>query len=424
MRSRRGSSAVFLSVIMAALVTVSLTMITITRDYTAASRADGISRLACSSLLSEFHREILEEYGLFLVPGDGKGMTKKYSNYLTYSLSAMDGIDASEVEASGGRYAVVDPEPVRLQIMAYMKTGGLDLIAGSSREDPDTKGKGQHHLRHGPTIASLPSRSFPEKDLLTSLDTLGRLTDLKEVFTEGTGKYLLGSYVLGRFNHSRAPTFEDHFFRHEAEYILHGRLSDQENLDKTVRALRALRTPSNLAFIYSDPVRRNALITAAEAIAPGPAGVALQAVIAGAWAYAESVNDVALLLEGHRVPAVKTDASWALDVDTVLSSLISGALDPERIAEGEDSPDPEDMVQAGRLRTIHPEEDTGLTYEQYLRVLLFLKDDNVTVMRVLDLVQINARRNFDGEFLICEQSTGLSAGAKINGRELTYERSY
>lgn len=426
MRSRRGSSAVFLCIILAALVTVSISMIAICRTQTLSSRADGICRLSGDSLLSEFHREILEEYGLFLLTGNDDELSEKYRKYLRYAFSEDGDVKVSQAAVSAGRYSAVDPETIRVRLIEYMKSGGADLLADEPDRisPPGSSPAGFHHLRHGPTIASLPSRQLPEKDLLTQLGSLDRMKDLRGVFSEGTERYLLSSYVLGKFNTCIDPEHTDHFFRCEAEYILHGKLSDEENHRRNIRALRALRTPSNLAFLYSDPVRRDALAAASEAIAPGPVGLALQAAIAGAWAYAESVNDVSLLLSGHRVPAVKDNESWALDLDTVFDHLVRGALDPDKYEEQEETPDPESLVSAGSLPTLHPAQDKGLNYGQYLRVLLFMKDDGMTAARILDLIQINTRKNIDGSFLICEQSTGIETEARINERTFSYEKEY
>ena len=69
MNSKRGSSAVFLSVILAALMTITLALIYGVREETIRSRTDSIVNLAGDSILSEFDSYVQEEYGLFLIRG-------------------------------------------------------------------------------------------------------------------------------------------------------------------------------------------------------------------------------------------------------------------------------------------------------------------------------------------------------------------
>ena len=119
-----------------------------------------------------------------------------------------------------------------------------------------------------------------------------------------------------------------------------------------------------------------------------------------AWAAAESINDVKLLHKGYKVPIVKTPASWAIDLDSILEGY-----------SGEDG-------------CIRPQVNLGRTYDDYLRILLYAKEENIKTARVLDLIQINMRKNHDAFFLIPECATGVSIDADVYGRKLSYDRIY
>ena len=427
----------FLCVVLSALVMLSFAMIWGAREHSVKSRSDAIINLAGDSVMSSFHREILTDYGLFMIENDGNALTGDLRAFALPSLHSMKNVRVSDAKADGSRYCLVDPEPIRQQILSYMKTGGIRLLPGKKKAVPESVG--YHNLRHGPTIVSLPSRQLPQDDLWDVLGKLDRLKDLGDIFGEGTDRFVLGSYVLGTFNNCTGVADGDHFFHNEVEYILCGKLTDSENEKAITRSLTTLRFPSNLAHIYSDAEKTSALTAAAEAIAPGPAGLALKAALAAAWAYAESSNDAALLLEGRRVPVLKSPESWALDLDSLMAFIAEGVLDPGRYAEDEtagsddppvdgddpsvDGDDPEAMLKKNR-RVIHPQANKGLTYEQYLRILLYFRDDPATVMRILDLIQINIRKDYDGEFLIGEQSLGLSVKMKVNGRMMSYDKIY
>jgi hypothetical protein len=163
-------------------------------------------------------------------------------------------------------------------------------------------------------------------------------------------------------------------------------------------ALKALRTPLNLSYIYSDEEKRTAVMTAAEVLTPGPAAVATQLVLATTWAYAESDNDVELLWKGYKVPIVKDKTSWATDLDKALEGIGDG--------------------------TIIPSVDKGYDYSQYLSVLLYFQNDNIKIARTLDLIQINMRKNYDEGFLIGEHSVGVNIDVTVDGKRYSYDKKY
>lgn len=393
--------------------------------------------------MSEFHKEILEDYGLFMVGCDPSDKSRKLRTYVDPGIGSLKNVSLSGARVDGSRYAIVDPEIIRQQLMDHMKSGGADLIAGRKKEPAGSTG--YHNLNHGPTIVSLPSRQLQEKDLWDVIGDVDHLSDVSEVFRSGTERFLLGSYVLGTFNNCAGIADGDHFFHNEVEYILCGKLTDEDNEKAIVRSLRTLRFPSNLAHIYTDPEKMAQLTAAAEAIAPGPVGLAIQAALGAAWAWAESSNDAYLLIDGRKVPLIKDSTTWALSIEAVLASLVKDALDPEKFGGGNDperfeggtdpdssvvpgsksnyGDDPEKLLKKDRP-VIRPPENRGMSYEQYLRILLFMREDPATVMRILDLIQINIRKDYDGDFLICEQCTGLSYEAKVNGRTFSYDKTY
>ncbi len=385
LKQRRGSSAVFLAVVLACLVTITLTLVFAGRNQARISIADGSLYLASASLLSEYDYYVQRDYGLFLIQGTDSLLSRSLRDYTGFSASA-----------SAGRFSTVSPDLVGKQIIAYMKTAGsFDTVTESGVSPPDRT------LRHEPTIISLPSRALPDSDIVTAARKLGEnLTNPEAIFRTGTNKYFLTEYIMHRFNRSGTACTADHFFSSEVEYIISGKLSDEKNKRQTDLALEAVRSGLNLTHIYSDPEKVSALAAAAETITPGPLGAVTQFALAVTWAAAESVNDVKLLHKGRRVPLVKTPVSWAVDLESILEGY-----------SGEDG-------------CIYPQADTGRTYDDYLRILLYAKDDNMKTARILDLIQINMRKNYDGRFLVQECAAGVSVNADVAGRGLSYDRVY
>ncbi len=394
-QQKRGSSAVFLAVILASLMAITLTLVFAGRNMARISIADGAMHFASVSLLSEYDYYVQRDYGLCLLPGTDAQLSRSLRDYT--------GLPA---KASAGRFSTVNTEPVRQQILEYMKSGGI--IAGGSGDNSESSSAEDggisapdRTLRHGPTITSLPSRALPDNDILTAAKSLGEnLTNPGAIFRTGTSKFFMDEYILQKFNRAEHIRAADHFFSSEVEYILCGRLSDEQNKRRTDLALEALRAGLNLAHIYSDPEKVQAIAAAAEVITPGPMGAVTQIGIAAAWAAAEAVNDVKLLHKGRRVPLAKSPASWAIDLDAILEGY-----------SGEDG-------------CIYPEVDTGRSYDDYLRVLLYAKDETMKTARILDLVQINMRKNYDAGFLVQECATGVSLDADVYGRHLSYDRIY
>lgn len=389
---KRGSSAVFLAVILASLMTITLTLVFAGRNQARISIADGSLNLATVSLLSEYDYYVQRDYGLFLLQGTDPQLSRSLRDYTGFNA-----------KASAGRFSTVSTDPVRKQILDYMKsTGGANLIRDAVSDDESSDGSAADRtLRHGPTITSLPSRSWPDADIITEARGLGeKLTNPEAIFRTGTNKFLMDEYILQKFNRADHVNAADHFFSGEVEYIICGQLSDEKNKQRVDLALEAIRTGLNLSHIYSDPKKVEAIVAAAEVLTPGPIGVLTQAAIAASWAAAEAVNDVKLLHKGRKVPIIKTDASWAIDLDSILEGY-----------SGEDG-------------CIHPSVNTGRTYGDYLRILLYVKEDNILTARILDLIQINMRKNYDEKFLVQECATGVSVDADVYGRKLSYDRIY
>lgn len=395
--NKRGSSAVFLCIILSALMAVSISMAYAAHSIAVNSTADGLIKLGSDSVLSEFDYYVQREYGIFLLRGNDRQLSRKLRSYISYSLEPFDGVTTEKCSIAAGRFSSLDVDSVKKQILVYVKTVGLADLADAPQDSGREREK--HTLRHGPTIVSLPSRQLPDKNIVQRAEAAASgLKDPSRVFRKGTDNYILDSYVLSHFNGDRTFISEEHFFDNEVEYILSGKLSDEANIKRTDLALKAIRFPANLAHIYADPEKWSAVVTAAETITPGLLGTVTQAGIAAAWAAAESFNDVRLLHVGYKVPVVKDASSWAVDIDGLLEQK-TGSM-------------------------FKPEVNKGKTYKDYMRILLFIEDDDIKTARILDLIQINMRKNYDADFVIGECSCGIAVDSVINGKDHVFDKTY
>ena len=199
-----------------------------------------------------------------------------------------------------------------------------------------------------------------------------------------TGKLLYNEYLLKTFGYAfredpagqeeEKSDIEDKWsqcqsgaLEYELEYILQGKSSDRENLESVLRRIFLIRMTGNYTCLLQDAGR----VTEAEALALTistllliPEAVeALKQMILVAWAGGESVMDLRCLLDGRKVPFIKSAENW----------IVSLAQLPTLLTDG------------GSVRGNDSQE--GMGYSDYLRTLLFLKSPSEITMRTLDCVE-------------------------------------
>ena len=91
----------------------------------------------------------------------------------------------------------------------------------------------------------------------------------------------------------------------------------------------------------------------------------LKIAILFAWAYLESVLDVRALMKGQRVPLMKTADTWKTSVQGILSPSSQQAEDNGK---------------------------GGFSYDDYLRVLLYLESAGTKNLRLMDVMEMDIRK--------------------------------
>ena len=179
---------------------------------------------------------------------------------------------------------------------------------------------------------------------------------------------LFHEYILsytGRYTAEK----EGSFLKYQTEYILAGNVSDLQNLKAIVYRLLAVRAAANMVYLVSDTEKMKLAELTATALAtlialPELTGV-FQTILVLTWAMMESIYDVAQLLDGNRVPLLKTDAYWHYGLENMLA--FEGGLVTQKT-------------------------QTGLSYADYLRILLCLQDKKTTTMRLMDIMEMDIRQ--------------------------------
>ena len=162
---------------------------------------------------------------------------------------------------------------------------------------------------------------------------------------------------------------ESGHFAYQTEYILTGKDNDLENLKDVVYKLLAIRAVANTIYLLSDSEKMELTNAAATAIAtlfaiPEAAPI-FQAIFVLTWVLAESIFDVSKLLEGNRVPLIKTAGEWNYGLEEVVDF-------------------------DGNTESV--EEGSGLLYEDYLRIMLCFQDKEITTFRLMDLMEMDIRQ--------------------------------
>ena len=203
--------------------------------------------------------------------------------------------------------------------------------------------------------------------------------------------------------------FEKSNMKYQTEYILYGHDNDTENLKAAVSRLLVLRETSNLLFLSQDAGKKAEI----ESMAAGVAAVAvspdlyplIKTSITFGWAFMESVQDVKSLMHGGKVPILKTDATWK----TELSNMIN--------------PSKTEVEKGTESGT-----EKGLSYQEYLFMLMLLQNQNTKVFRTMDIVEMDVRKTQGNEnFRIdgcINNFTGTISTIDRNGYSCNITRNY
>ncbi len=225
-------------------------------------------------------------------------------------------------------------------------------------------------------------------------------------------KLLFGEYILKEFGNAAMKetdpeqdilSGEERSLDYEVEYILAGKASDKDNLESVLFRIFLIRMALNYVYLMKDTVKQGEAQTAALAISAlllMPEAVeAVKQIILVVWAAGESILDIRTLLSGQRAAFMKNAENWQLSI----WGLFNLGTEQDNM-EGRGTQD-------------------GLSYEDYLRILLFLENTNNVTMRTLDRVEENISRQDNMDFFKADQCVSrleLQNTVQIYGN-LTYQ---
>lgn len=197
----------------------------------------------------------------------------------------------------------------------------------------------------------------------------------EEVLKAGFVDRILTDEYCGRFL-TCFRSEEKRTVQYEQEYLLGGQATDEENLKQTVGKLVMVREGLNLIHILSDQQKREEAKALASVIT-GLTGAApltgiLTFFIMSVWALGESIADVKALLAGQKAVLFKTRETWKLSLNQLLEFGKEGRM--QETGDGGE----------------------GLDYEGYLKLLFFMIPEETLLFRLMDVIQMNIRREENG----------------------------
>lgn len=187
--------------------------------------------------------------------------------------------------------------------------------------------------------------------------------------------------------------------QYEMEYLLVGGGNDRENLAGALKKLLMVREGMNLIHIMSDSQKREEARALALVITGTLEVTSLVEImtffIISMWALGESVADIRGLLDGNKIPLLKMESDWTLDLKQLL-----------------------DMGKE-KGGFVYRGSEWGLNYEGYLKLLLLLEKSERKYYRMMDVMQMNLRMEQSG-FLMRNCGYRLDMKVETGGKHVFF----
>ena len=330
-----------------------------------------------------------------------------------YGVSALEKLDKFEKEYKQYKIEEYDPEEERRKAQKKLDDVG-------SVEDED----GNEVELDNPVEGVEDSSSAVMDALFGDTEISGKSMDIGNLYSNRmpeTGNGIVANtedmdsvkngllfdlYLTDKFPNYTTPG-EKADLSYELEYILCGKDNDKDNITATVAMMFALRYAANALYILSSETVMAQAEAAAVAVSLATLcpeiKEPLTQVILYSWAFAESCVDMRTLLDGGKVPIIKSEESMVIDsVPKVIGYRL--CLDDGKTVE------------------------TGLSYVNYMQLLMLPVSQEKKLERSIDLIE-NRLRNSEGNgnFKMDNCIEYLEAQVRIKsgfGREYLVKRAF
>ena len=463
---RKGYITVFLTLSLTLILSLVFTLIEGARISAVRMKFECVADIGMNSVLAEFHRELLEQYdllfvdmsyggnyanisnteehlrnymqknlqsdaniagfsgvrdflamntgtvhiGQYSIASDDQGavlkrqVTDNMSDYPIGAILEKIGLGASELESYGLETRDIDGERLSYEVqIEEIELPTQEVEEGVYEEVPLNNPADIANATRSSGVLNLvledPSQVSAVKVALddyishrTRIHGTGICTEAADISGE-PDELVFQVYLFEKCGYY-GQEMDKSRLKYQMEYILSGKDTDWQNLEYVVGKLLKWREAANFLYILTD----SAKIAEAEAMALALTAVTLcpelaepvKYTILFAWSYVESLQDVKTLLAGGRVPLYKTAADWKTGIGSIEN--VRGSLTEDNGG-------------------------TGLNYEEYLRIMLFLQNKDTRTFRAMDIMEMdirktagNARFRLDACFDTYQADLSVSSG--------------
>ena len=394
----KGSMTIVLSLLMILFLTFCMVLLEGVRNYFLKLEAEQAMELAEFSILSEYQRELYQDYGLFFVDLDYEQgaeqipvLENRARNYLSKNAEECETIDVAaenfrRATDAEGR-AFFDQAVEMMKVESGYKI--LEELVECAKTDSENSVDVGEILAENEMAAqeildsavddkglplfdiSLPSISFPTINALTEsvfgdLNSLSEATInleerlMKRSLESGAGKsreitftemQLFHKYLINYFHHYGKNQERDGkgVLQYQLEYLISGCEADRENLENIMWKIFLLRVGGNYLFYHQDPKK----------VAMAEAEAAAIAAVSGNPVLIKAIKEILLIAGAIECSIQETKA----------------------IFEGEKV----SVYQGGIFS------DLQIGYEEYLYLLLNVTGKKEKIYRAMDIVELEIR---------------------------------
>jgi len=477
----KGYLTVFLSMTITIMLSLILTLFQGARIGAMKMKTEIITDVSMNSVLSEYSRQLYEQYGLLMVDtsyGTSNPGIINAQEHLRYYINGnvkksvigsfsgatqINRMFLKTANITGSSFAADNKGAVlRRQILSYMEAdpieGGisdaLDNLNILQSNHFDTRDIEAEQRANQESINDILAENDSASDSLSESEDDGETEDIQysnpadqvnsmrsadllglvigesrvsgasvntddylshRKLNHGTGlnnsedtgiteKLLIDEYIFEKCGNYRNQ-LDKSVLKYQVEYLLGGKDNDKDNLQKVATTLLFWREASNYIYILTDSEKVEfangiALVVSVLARCPQLQEPVKQSILF-AWSFAESISDLHILFDGGRVPIVKSKDTWKLSYESMFSlgNSISGS-----------------------------DGSKGLTYEDYLRMMLFVEGGKKKSFRLMDIMEMDIRKtkgniNFKMDYCLDEFCAKIQMGDK-SGFTADIERIY
>ena len=399
-KKRKGSVTVFVMICFVTLVSMIFIFIDVSKKIAVNGSTDALASVWGNSILAEYDLNLQKRYNIFGFYGLPSDVNKKLDFYAKESFEEKKYIDYEGVSSSLYEYSLANADVMKKQIIKAGIIAATEKFIKPSKEIESAGELEPGTIRNQVILSNLPSSGSSKSISVSKItDMLKNADSFADVMKKTGDELFEKQYIFAYFKEqSNSKDLGKTFFQNEIEYIICGKSSDAANARSIRNKIIAVREALNFVYLNKDPKKSAEAMAAAQLLTPGPAAIATQKALLAAWALAESINDYKLLVDLHKVPLMKSEATWAIDLDSVVANTSD--------------------------KYVYTGVDQGQTYEDFLSLFTYAVDERVRLLRIMDLIQINMKYLYYRTFSLKEYSGGLRFLMKVNGVEHVVVKEY